>query len=110
MTEQLLVPETGDLVWTPRDAIQFGIVESVTASAYLLVRDFNGNTRRVDAEMVEAWYRPFWRRRRDLAEVLYRQGVTQEDRLPGGTATAQLEAAADLAEEPPPPPRRRRSG
>jgi len=62
MPQKREYPETGDLVWTPRDAIQWGFVEALTSTGHLLVKSDGGHLRKVELSFVDAWFRPFWRR------------------------------------------------
>lgn len=60
------MPEAGDLIWAPQYCANVVVADDVTRGGEVLVHHTNGQLLKIPAEHVEAWYRPYWRRRDGL--------------------------------------------
>lgn len=57
------MPEPGDLIYAPQYSPSVFVARDVTVRGRILVHHTNGQLVEIDPELVQAWYRPYWRRR-----------------------------------------------
>lgn len=85
-----ILPEPGDLIYTPRDFVAMSIVDGIASTGHVIARGIDGSQlRKVPFDVIEAWFRPFWRRVHDVETVQLLTGPTVAEQDAAGVSPMQ---------------------